>query len=215
MPQKPVFSRPPILTIPHCFNTNGTIRSTDERITRLYQRAVHWIDRPCLWEGLFRIACLIKSKPADEPVAALIRDRIRVIGNGAFDGTITEQISIARAAFALYEYNTDRNILKRISLWLRYLEVDFDALCIQDHLLFRPADLMELLVKFYQVTGAKAVLRLCSRLRAMSFDWMTTLHTYQQSIPIRPDDKNHYQLNLTDRPETLDYEEKQKLINHA
>ena len=179
MPQKPIFSKAPILTVPHCFPAPGTVRTHDERIERLYQQASRWMEQPCLWEGLFRIACLVRNKPADEPVTAMILGGLADTGSGALEGSVAEQICRAQAAFAVYEYNTDRTILKRIALWLRYLEVEFDTVCLQDGGLYRPADLMELLVRFYQATGTKAVLRLCSRLRAEAFDWTTALHTFQ------------------------------------
>ena len=68
------------------------------------------------------VACLIKNKPAEEPVAGLIYDAIRDTENGSVEGSLTEQIQKMRAAFAVFEYNTDRTILKRIAVWLRYLE---------------------------------------------------------------------------------------------
>ena len=173
------------------------------------------MEQPCLWEGLFRIACLTKNKPMDEPVTALILNGIGDSGSGALEGSVREQICRARAAFAVYEYCTDKKLLQRIALWFRYIEIEFDTLCLQDQLLYRPADLMELLVRFYQVTGTKAVLRLCSRLRAESFDWTTALHTFQQSIPVLHGKPSGVSLRLSEKPQDMDYDEKQKLINHA
>ena len=215
MPLKPVFSRSPLMTVPHCFLSCGTVRTTDQRIRRLYQTAEQWTDRPELWEGLFRIACLIKNKPLDEPVSGLILYALKDSDDGAMQGTIEEQIHIVRAAYAVYEYNADRSILQRIALWLRYLEVEFDSLCQNSSLLFRPADLMELLVRFYLSTGSKAVLRLCSRLRAESFDWTTALHTLQHAIPFIQQNIQSEMTNYTGMPESLDYDSKLKLINHA
>ena len=216
MPQKPVFSKAPVLTVPHCFPANGTVRTPDARIARLYKRAGKYSEQPCLWEGLFRIACLTKNKPADEPVTALILGGIGETENGAFEGSAAEQICRARAAFAVYEYTADRAILKRIASWLRYLEVEFDRFSLEDGLLYRPADLMELLVRFYRVTGMRSVLRICAKLRASAFDWTTALHTFQQSIPIRGEDGVMPPLpDLSRKPEELDYDEKEKLINHG
>lgn len=215
MPQKPVFSRSPILTVPHCFPAAGTVRTPDERIAALYQKAGIYKDQPCLWEGLFRLACLVKNNPAEEPVTGLINEAIANTESGAFKGSVSEQISIARAAFALFEYNTDRAILKRIACWLRYIEIESDHLLFQDGILYRPADLMELLVRFYQVSGVKSVLRLCARLRAEAFDWTTALHTYQQAIPIRAEEKNDPYCLPAVKTDEIDYIEKEKLINHA
>ena len=132
MPQKPVFYKAPILTTAHCFPSNGTVRTTDERLRNLYVRADEKKDNPFLWEGLFRVACLIKNKPLDEPVTEMILNAIRDTENGSIEGKLSVQISIARAAFAVYEYNTDRSILQRIAVWCRYLEIEFDQLTRED-----------------------------------------------------------------------------------
>ena len=216
MPQKPIFVKAPILAVSHCFPCNGTVRTTDERVRNLYIQSTRWIENPFIWEGLFRIACLIKNKPMDEPVTALILNAVSDTENGSVQGTLSRQISIIRAAFAVYEYNTDRNLLQRIAVWCHYLEIEFEQLTKEDPLpLYQPADLMELLVRYYQVTGLKAVLRICTRLRAAAFNWTSALHTFQQSIPVDADEKNPVMPDLTAAPAEIDYDEREKLINHA
>ena len=102
MPQKPVFARAPILAVSHSFPCNGTVRTTDERIKNLYEASGRLIDNPYLWEGLFRIACLIKNKPMEEPVTALILNAVRDTENGSVEGCLSRQISVIRAAFAVF-----------------------------------------------------------------------------------------------------------------
>ena len=203
------------MTVSCSFPAAGTVRTTDERVINLYQKAVQYDKQPCLWEGLFRLACLIKTKPMDEPVAAYILHAIEDSENGALSGTFSEQICIARAAFALFEYNTDREILKRIASWLRYVEIEFDNLIRQDHILYHPADLMELLVRFYQASGVKSALRISARLRADAFDWTTALHTFQQTIPVCTDDQKEEQPFPDKDPAEIEFDEKERLINHA
>ena len=216
MPQKPVFARAPILAVSHCFSCNGTVRTTDERIKNLYINSGRWIDNPDLWEGLFRVACLIKTKPMDEPVTTLILNAVRDTENGSVAGCLSRQISIIRAAFAVYEYNTDRTLLQRLAVWCHYLEIEFEQLTKEDPVpLYKPADLMEFLVRFYQVTGLKAVLRICTRLRAAAFNWTSALHTFQQSIPVSTDELHPVMPDLSAAPGDIDYDEKEKLINHA
>ena len=94
MPQKPVYARAPILAVSHCFPCNGTVRTTDERVRNLYTASVRWIDNPYMWEGLFRIACLIKNKPMDEPVTTLILNAVRETENGSAEGCLSRQVSI-------------------------------------------------------------------------------------------------------------------------
>ncbi len=74
---------------------------------------------------------------------------------------------------------------------------------------------MELLVRFYLSTGLKPVLRLCSRLRAESFDWTTSLHTLQHAIPLSHHNDQSEVPTFTGKPELLDYDNKLKLISHA
>ena len=215
MPQKPVFQKAPVLKVAHCFPSNGTIRSSDPRISELYQKTCQWSDQPCLWEGLFGLACLTKNKPLDEPVTGIIMNAIADTEDGSFSGSVSEQICTARAAFAVFEYNTDRAVLRRIAVWMRYLEIEFDQLSVTDRLLYRPADLMELLIRFYMATGLKSVLRLCTKLRASAFDWTTALHTFQQSIPIRTTDGAIPDICFSPTPDGMEYDEKEKMINHA
>ena len=197
MPQKPVFSRAPILQMTGCGTANGTARSQDNRVKRLYQKADQWNAFPRMWEGLFRVACLIKNKPLEEPVTQRIYEAIHDTDDGSFAGSFDEQICTARALFAVFEYNTDKEILKRIAIWLRYLEVEFDKCTAESGVLYQPADLMELLVRYYLATGMKSVLRICSRLRAEAFDWTTSLHTFQQSIPIDNHKKLPSEINIS------------------
>ena len=215
MPLKPVFSRSPILTVPYCFPASGTVRTSDERIRNLYQKANQYIDKPCLWEGLFRLACLTKNKPLEEPVANLILRNADVTESGAFSGNISDQTDTARAILALFEYNTDKTLLKRLADWLRYFEIEYDNLILQDGVLFRPADLMEFLVRFYRASGVKSALRLCARLRADSFDWTTALHTFQQSIPLTQNETEMPDLFFGIKPDMIEYDQKERLINHS
>ena len=215
MPQKQTFDRPPVLNTFISFPAAGTVRTADKRILRLYQQSSTYIEQPCLWEGLFRLACLVKNKPMEEPVAARIADACTESENGSFIGSVSDQVCIARAALALYEYNMDRSVLKRLAEWVRYTEIEFDDIAAQDGILYRPADLMEFLVRFYQASGVRAALRLCARIRAEAFDWTTALHTFQQSIPIRSADTDQgYPIPET-TPDLIDYDQKEKLINHA
>ena len=87
-------------------------------------------------------------------------------------------------------------------------------LILQDGVLFRPADLMEFLVRFYRASGVKSALRLCARLRADSFDWTTALHTFQQSIPLTQNETEMPDLFFGIKPDMIEYDQKERLINH-
>ena len=172
-------------------------------------------DNPACWEGLFRLACLVTDQPADCPVYAKITACLGDSESGAIEGNAEEQIAKARAAFALFEYNTDRSILRRLGKWFRYMEIEWNTVFCTGSVGFSPADLMELLVRFYRASGMKAVLRLCSRLRTDAFDWTTALHTVQQGIPFRFEGEDPLYAILRKRKDEIEYDEKEILLNHA
>ena len=215
MPQKSIFTKYPLMTVPHCFLSSGLIRTDDLNIRNLYQNTQAFFSVPSVWEGAFRLAALLSDHPLSEPVAGLITSALAETEDGSFKGCIEEQIAVARAGMALFEYNTDRMILKRIASWCRYLEIEWDQLFAVGKTLFIPADLMELLVNFYRVSGIKSVLRLCTKLRSAAFDWTTALHTVQQVIPLESMEEE--QISFIDRigVNELDYDQKQILLNHA
>ena len=96
-----------------------------------------------------------------------------------------------------------------------FVEIEFETLIVQDGILYNPADLMELLVRYYLVSGVRSTLRLCARLRAEAFDWSTALHTFQQTVPCGLDSDTVRHQFPPVRPDQIDYDEKEKLINHA
>lgn len=215
MPQKIIYTKYPLLSLTHGYVSCGLIRTEDSDVRRLYRNASAFIDDPAVWEGLFRLACMLTDNPLNEPVAARITAALRESGDGAFAGPVGEQIRIARAGMALFEYSTDRAILKRIGSWCRYLEIEWDHFFSSGRTVFSPADLMELLVCFYRASGIKPVLRLCTKLRASAFDWTSALHTVQQVIPLKNTGED--QISFVDQTGTdgLDYDKKQVLLNHA
>ena len=215
MPQKPIFARNPLLPTVQVSLSGGMIRTQDEGMIRLYDQAVRYSEYPDLWEGLFRIACLIKSDPLQEPVTCLIQKAILPTETGSFHGTLSEQVCVARAALSLFEYSTDRDILKRIASWCRYTEIEWDNLSKGDPLVFLPADLMEFLVRFYRISGLRSVLRICARLRSEAFDWTTVLQTFQQTIPLQDNQDILLSSVFSTEKDKLGYDQKQYLVNHA
>ena len=203
------------MTVPYAFLSNGQIRTADERINGLYKAAGSFASNPFLWEGLFQLACLLADDPEKEPVSRYISESLKETDDGSFSGTPDEQVSKARAALELFEYNTDRQILKRLSDWCRYLEVEWDTIAEKSTFLCRPADLMEFLVRFYRYSGIKPVLRLCARLRSSAFDWTTALTTFRQHVPLSIPSGPDCSFTFSGSPESLDYDRRQLLINHA
>lgn len=184
MPQKAFLSRAPLVRPLHSALTNGTVRSDMNELHLLYRHLEGSIDHPVSWEGLFSLACLLKDRPAEEPVFRRIMDALAETEDGSLPGSFGEQLSAARAALSVYEYNTDRNVLKRLARWCRFTEAEWDAVSGHRMIRIQPADLMEFLIRFYLITGLKGVLRLCVRLRSAALDWTTILQQFRQRQPL-------------------------------
>ena len=213
MPQKPLYSKAPLLTLSHAFSGNGTIRSDESHLLTLYENLKNKTDSPALLEGLFMLSCILRNRPLEEPVAQRILYEIADTEDGSFRGSFSNQICIARAALALYDYNTDRAILRRIYNWVQYVEKEYSVLSQQDGFLFRPADLMELLIRFYYISGVKAVLRLCEQIRETAFDWTTVLHTLNRSTPFTSNQEDIREPNAI--PSELAFADKEKIVNNG
>lgn len=185
MPLKAIYDKKPLTRLQQQFLCNGQVRSRDPFVEKLACACQKFSADPEMWEGLFSLLCLFeKNDPLESEVARLILKTIRDTEDGSFPGEISCQIATARAAYAIYEYNTDRGILKRLISWVRYIEVQWVNIESDTSLKSNAADLMQLLVSLYRITGLKALLRLCSRLRALSFDWTSALHGFNQRQPL-------------------------------
>ena len=217
MPQKAVLSKTPLIDAAMCALSRGQVRTDAKELVYLYQTLEKSGDTPYAWEALFSLACLLKERPADEPVTAKILDALKDTESGAFETDTDQQISVARAAFALYEYTTDRSILKRLARWCRWLEADWDQIMKRRWIRIQPADLMSFLVQYYRITGLKAVLRICSRLRSAAMDWTTILHNFHQRNPLSLPEMKEEAVKLFSRDnyDEIDFQSAQYLSNHA
>ena len=215
MPQKMLWGKAPLLSVRQAFPSCGQVRTADPSVLRLYHRALSYTDRPETWEGAFQLACLVLDHPEESPVCSLIRNALADTGNGSLEGAPGEQIARARAALRLFEYTTDRSILRRLAFWFRYLEIDWEAFTCFGAPVYAPADLMELLIRYYRITGLKAILRLCVRLRSTAFDWATALNTLHQVVPLRFEASNPLAFTENTRPADLSFDEQQMLLNHG
>ena len=218
MPQKAVFSRLPLLDCIQSPLSNGLVRSDRNELIQLYNRLNDRPEDPVGWEGAFSLACLVREKPMEEPVAGRILSAMAGIVSGNESAvSFPDQIRTARAALAVYEYNTDKNILRQLADWCRMLEAEWDAHVHDRWIRVQPADLMEFLVRFYRITGLKAVLRLCARLRAAAMDWTSVLNNFSQRSPLKQLDMEAELKALfsADPVTDADYFKTQYLINHA
>lgn len=180
MPQKAVLSRYPLMDMRMCALSRGQVRTDARELTELYRKLEQYGENPETWEALFSIDCLIKAHPMEGETAARILGVLGKSESGAFPVETDQQMPAARAALAVYEYTANRGILKRLASWCRWLEAEWEKLKNRRWIRVQSADLMGFLVQYYRITGLKAVLRLCAKLRSSAMDWTTVLHSFQR-----------------------------------
>jgi len=209
--------RSPLIRLRRSRLNNGNVRISDARLERLYEQINPFLTERELWQGAFELACLLTDKPLAEPVAALIAHELEPVQDGSLPGSFDRQLQVARAGLALAEYSADKGLLKRLSLWCRWIEVNWEQIISLFSVRAQPADLMEFLVRFYLLTGSKSALRLCARLRSGAMDWTTVLLAFASNGRM----KNNL---LSDEPEKIladpdldeqDYQKRLCLINHG
>lgn len=218
MPQKPIYSRYPLMNSVQSSLSRGLVRTDAGELISLYRKLNEFAGSPYTWEGAFSLACLICDHPADEPSAKAIIHTLADTEDGSFAEIVEDdQVAAARAALAMFEYTGDKEILKRLAKWCRWLETGWDQFTGTRWIRIQPADLMEFLVRFYRISGLKAVLRLCSRLRSTAMDWTTVLHHFQQRTSLNLPDSSEEMKALYARKDftELDFFNTQYLTNHA
>jgi len=216
MPSRIIMHRPPLLTMNQAPLMNGSIKTKDPYAIGLYRYLLQFPDYPETWLGSFELSCLLFRDPMKEKPAALILDAINREKEQAFPGDFFQQLHIARAALAVAEYSADRSILKRLSDWCNWTEINWDQIICQSRLRIAPADYMEFLVRFYQMTGLKAILRLCTRLRSSAMDWTSVLHAYGKHKNQEKTAETFFEEKfLNNELDENDFETRQRIIAHA
>ena len=199
-----------------CSLSRGTVRTGEEHLKKLYTRLNRQIDRAEALEPAFSLSCLLKDKPTEENAAREILRRTGSTENGDFEGNTEEQIAIARAGLAMADYTADRNMLKRLAEWCRWLETEWESMEDEFCIRVQAADLMEFLVRFYRTSGIKALLRLCTRLRFTSMDWTSYLHNERRRETTHIQDQEEAE-RFFHGPvgKEIDYFQLQFYLNHA
>lgn len=179
MPLKPIYEKSPLVALKEIPLRPGQVRVNHAKAEQLYAMANACLDQPILWEGAFRLACILKAKPMEEPVAR----KILLAMEGQPDG-VAETVAIMRAALAVYEYDARRPMLEKLIARCGWLAENWEQVMACADVRVHSADLMELLQALYRVTGKKAVLSLCDKLRQQAMDWSGILHTFAVQRPM-------------------------------
>lgn len=185
MPLKPIYEKSPLMALTSLPLRPGMVRIQQPVMERLYALASRDADVPVMWEGLFRLACVLKPRPQEEPVYALV---LEALGHQAEDGglpvELPEALAVMRAAWAMYEHEAKRSLLEKMALWCGWLHEHWAEVMACAQVRTHSADLMELLENLYRVTGKKAIAALCDRLRQQAMDWSGILHTFAVQRPM-------------------------------
>lgn len=185
MPLKPIFEKSPLTALKTLPLRPGLVRVQQEQAAQLYDLLGNAAQRPALWEGTFRLACLLKAKPAQEPVYGWITT---AMDKQAVDGSIPyagcDALAVVRAAWAVYELDARRPMLEKLLAWCGWLNANWDAMLSNSSIRTAAGDLMELLENMYRVTGKKALLTMCDKLRQQAMDWSGMLHTFAVQRPM-------------------------------
>jgi len=179
VPLKPIFDKAPLMKLNSLPLCPGQARVGQSRAVALYRMTGDVSNKPALWEGVFRLACVVTGEPMEQPVAKCIRDYLDLqTEDGMLPGSVADAVAALRAAWAMVAYDVQRPLMEKIALWCGWACEHWETVLADSEVRVHPADLMELLCSFYRVTGMKAVLSLCERLRAQGMDWSGALHTF-------------------------------------
>ena len=183
---KPIFDKSPLLSLTSLPLRPGQARAALPKLKALYAMTDAAQGHPALWEGVFRLACVVEAHPMDEPVVGWIRDGLaHQAEDGSLPGPVSDQVALLRAAWAMYEHDAKRPLLEKLTLWCGWACGHWESVLADQKCRVSPADLMGLLLDLYRVTGKKPLLHLCERLRAEAMDWSGALHTFSVQRPLK------------------------------
>lgn len=185
MPLKPIFEKSPLIALTDLPLRPGQVRVSNDKLNQLYALTASAQQQPAVWEGAFRLACVLKAKPMEEPVAAWINAALASQGeDGGLPVDVADAVAVMRAALAMYELDARRPLLEKLAAWCGWIAENWDDVLSCNAVRTHPADLMELLQTLYRVTGKKAILSLCDKLRQQAMDWSGILHTFAVQRPM-------------------------------
>jgi len=183
MPLKPIFDKAPLTAMNAQPLRAGLVRMESAVMNKLYQLTA-MTNAPAAFEGAFRLACIVTSKPGDEPVVTKIRTMLAAQKeDGSFMLSFKDSVAVLRAAWALYEFEARKPLLEHIARWCSFAVQHWDDLMDDDDIWVYSADLLELLENLYRVTGKSAVLTLCERVATQTMGWSSVLNTVSSQRP--------------------------------
>ena len=186
VPLKPIFGKTPLTELNSLPLRAGQIRMNNEAVKTVYDLVKNDLPaHPERWEAAVRLSAVLNGDA--EAASACISDALKSQQeDGSFrERSLEDSLQIARAVWALYEIKPDKAVLIQLMNWCAYLAANWDAFMASRAIRVAGGDLMALLCDLYRVTGKKAVLNLCEKLRQEGMDWSGVLHTFSVQRPMK------------------------------
>lgn len=188
MPLKLIYGKAPLTEMHSLMLRSGQVHMDNEMVktlSALLDKDVQ--SHPARWEAAIRLAALNGQEAGSCNAAHCVLNMFLKQGeDGSFlDMGIGDMVQGVRAAWALYELEPTKGLLKQMMDWCAWLAANWDTVMAQPELRVRTGDLMALLCDLYRVTGRKALLRLCEQLRRDGMDWSGVLHTFSVQRPMK------------------------------
>ena len=184
MPLKPVLKKNPLSALTCQPLSAGQVRLNNKTLKTLYTQVANCHELPML-EGTFRLSALLVKDAAQSASAKTIRTMMLTQReDGSFPLTVRETLSLLRAVWALYEYETQKETLSCLLRWMNWASKRWEEIIADDTVCADPADLMELLENVYRVTGISSLLKLCTVLSESTMNWGSILTTASFQTPV-------------------------------
>ena len=184
MPLKPVLKKNPLSALTCQPLSAGQVRMNDKTLKALYTQVADCHELP-MFEGVFRLSALLEKDAAQSASAKAIRTMMATqCEDGSFPLTVRETLSLLRAVWALYEYETQKEVLSCLLRWMNWASKRWEEIIADDTVCADPADLLELLENVYRVTGISSLLKLCAVLSESTMNWSSVLTTASFQTPV-------------------------------
>lgn len=187
MPLKPMFSRAPLTVqplaplAPETIALEGPTRKTLEKLCALAMQAPM---APALAEGALACAYLCDDVSLAEKTEQWLRGQLNTQGeDGSLPLSAADGIRVMLAVGRLFAHGGEKALLEPMMRYCAYLHACWEELRLNGDVMGQAANLMELLVLLYNVTGKKSLLHLMELTRRDAMDWSGLMSTFALSRP--------------------------------
>ncbi len=187
MPLKPMFSRAPLTRQPFAPLSPEHVRlegAAAETLNRLCALAACAPMSAELAAGALACAYLQHHEELAEKTEKWVRVQLSAQAeNGSLPGSTSDNVKLLLAAARLYAHTGEKPLLEQMMRYCAFLRKHWDDVRLDGSVMAQAADLMELLVFLYNVTGKKALTSLMELTRQSAMDWSGLLTTFAMSRP--------------------------------